>query len=128
MQIYCTTCSKDKSTKEGRIPAIQRYRDQRINSVYHQSQIENKGFRILSGKYGLLSPTDEIPWYDQALLPHEVENMIELIATRLKSENIDFVLFFAKNPKENPDWEPYVNAIIGACEKADTKLEIKLID
>lgn len=128
MHVYCTSCSKEKSTKEGRIPAIQRYRDERINSVYHRSQMDNKGFRILSGKYGLLSPTDEIPWYDQVLLPHEVENMIDLIAIKLEAENISTIEFFIKDPNENPDWETYANAMIGACEKTGTKLEIKLID
>jgi|TARA_B110000495_G_C22887508_1_gene517602 hypothetical protein len=128
MHIYCTTCSKDKSTHEGRIAAIQRYQDERITSVYHKSQKDNKGFRILSGKYGLLSPTDQIPWYDQVLLLNEVNNMIDLAALQLKHAEVCSVELFVKDPEQNPDWQNYVTTMVGACSKLDIELEVKYLD
>ena len=128
MHIYCTTCSKDKSTHEGRIAAIQRYQDERITTIYHKSQQDNKGFRILSGKYGLLSATDEIPWYDQILLLHEVNNMIDLATVQLEHAEVSSVKLSVKDPQENPDWQNYITAMVGACSILDIELEIKFLD
>ncbi|MBL4653509.1 MAG: hypothetical protein JKY53_11725 [Flavobacteriales bacterium] len=128
MQIYCTTCSKDKSTHEGRVAAIQRYQDELITSIYHKSQQDKKGFRILSGKYGLLSPTDEIPWYDQILLLHEVNNMIDLATVQLQHADITSVALFVKDPKENPEWQNYITTMVGACSVLNIELEIKLLN
>lgn len=128
MHIYCTTCSKDKSTHEGRIAAIQRYQDERITTIYHKSQQDNKGFRILSGKYGLLSATDEIPWYDQILLLHEVNNMIDLATVQLEHAEVSSVKLFVKDPQENPDWQNYITTMVGACSILDIELEIKFLD
>lgn len=128
MHIYCTTCSKDKSTYEGRIAAIQRYQDERITSVYHKSQQDKKGFRILSGKYGLLAPTDEIPWYDQVLLLNEVNNMIDLTALQLEHADVSSVELFVKDPQENPDWQNYITTMVGACSKLEIELEVKYLD
>jgi hypothetical protein len=128
MHIYCTTCSKDKSTQEGRVAAIQRYQDERITSIYHKSQQDNKGFRILSGKYGILSPTDEIPYYDQVLMINEVNNMIDLAALQLQHDEVTSIELYVKDPVEHPDWENYVTTMIGACSKSNIELEIKFLD
>ncbi|MBL4624373.1 MAG: hypothetical protein JKY42_04445 [Flavobacteriales bacterium] len=128
MRIYCTTCSKEKSTQEGKIATIQRYQEERIRTIYNKSQQDNIGFRILSGKYGLLSATDEIPWYDQVLLTHEINNMIDLIALQIEHSGITSIDLFVKDPVQYPDWAAYVSTMIGACEKTGIQLEIKLLD
>ncbi|MDA9563151.1 hypothetical protein N9R81_00585 [Flavobacteriales bacterium] len=128
MQIYCTTCCKEKSTKQGKIPAIQRYLDERITTCYHKSQQAGKGFRILSGKYGLLAPTDTIPWYDQVLLEHEINNMIDLVALQLQTDGISSLVFYAKDPSLHPDWSTYVHTMVEACNKLAINLEVKFLD
>ncbi|RLG16788.1 hypothetical protein DRN62_03010 [Nanoarchaeota archaeon] len=124
MKIYCTICCKEKRRDEGLLPAIERYISKRIRRVYELSKRDGVGFRILSGKFGLLRPEDRIPWYDQKLLPPMVDDMIEVVKRQLKSQGITHVVFFAKDKEKFKGWRPYHKVLEKACSESGVKLEV----
>jgi hypothetical protein len=67
MTIFCTYCSAEKDQSEGELPSIQRYQGLRLQSVYGASKNLGLRFLILSGKYGILEPSDPILNYDYVL-------------------------------------------------------------
>ena len=64
MDVLITTCSKEKRLDAGLLPAAQRYVSVRIAAVVARGQRLGLTVFILSGKYGLLRPDEEIEWYD----------------------------------------------------------------
>ena len=67
MRIYCTTCSRKKLQTKEPVRAIDLYLSENIRRVYSKSLIDGLDFRILSGKFGLLSPDDKVRSYDYLL-------------------------------------------------------------
>ena len=72
MTFFCTYCSAKKDRSQGELAAIQRYQSLRINSVYLAAVSLGHNFFILSGKYGILEPSEPIPYYDHLLQSSEV--------------------------------------------------------
>lgn len=126
MKVYCTICCKEKRRDKELLPAIQRYISKRIRRIYELSKKEGVGFRILSGKFGLLRPEDPIPWYDQKLLPHMVDEMVKVVEEQMKSQAITHIVFFAKS-KRFRGWVPYYEVLERACSRTGVKLEVREI-
>lgn len=116
-----TTCSKEKDSRPGLLPAIERYKHPRIDWVYRESQRLNLPMLILSGEFGLLQPQTPIPWYDHALQADEVPNLVPAIALRLKGLKAESLQFFAR-PANEPGWAPYHAALDQACRAENVRL------
>jgi hypothetical protein len=118
-----TTCSKEKDPAPGLLPAIERYRHARIDWVYLESRRLNIPMLILSGEFGLLLPTDPIPWYDHALQVDEVQDLVLSIAKKLEILGADRLRFYAR-PASEPGWAPYHAALTQASREASVRLKM----
>jgi hypothetical protein len=123
MHIVCTICCKEKTTNLEPIAACERYLSGRINDIYVYAKKNNTPFRIFSGVYGLLKPSDLIPYYDKKLEKEEVLNMSELLAKQFLNEKITEIDFFYEN---DDDWKPYISAMEQAAIQSSVKLTFRL--
>jgi hypothetical protein len=94
MIVFCTYCSAEKETSDALLPAIRRYRSDRIARIYSAALAAGCGFFILSGEFGLLEPNTPIPYYDHLLVAGEVEAMAFRVAEQVKQQGITQILFF----------------------------------
>ncbi len=115
MKIFCTYCSADKRHDEALLPAITRYVDRRIDDVYAASNSIKIEFMILSGKYGLLNPSELIPYYDHLLQDSEVTDHSQLVAKQLASAGVTQVTYFTVTLADDPNVEPYLACVKEAC-------------
>ena len=118
MKVYITICCKEKTTETNEIPAIERYISNRIDTIHSKSIDDNVDFFILSGKYGLLSPSDKIDWYDKLLMLEDIPKMTDKISRQLIENNVTEIILFA-----NSDWKNYIDVISNSC-KLVTLVEI----
>ncbi|NQY04736.1 MAG: hypothetical protein HRT68_00675 [Flavobacteriaceae bacterium] len=128
MKAYCTYCSAEKNDSEKAIPAIDLYNSHRISEVYKWSQEKGLGFLILSGKYGLVEPTERIHYYDHLLKPKEVEPHSDLLASQIKAMGITEIVFFMSRLEKDPNLQAYRDCITKACIKSNVALTINVID
>ena len=119
--IFITTCCKEKDTRPGLLPAIQRYRSDRITWAYAESQRLGLDLLILSGQFGLLRPEDPIPWYDHALQMEEIDALVPPVADELASLAMSEVFFIARSAS-TPGWAPYHIALMQARQGTQTAL------
>ena len=121
MTIFCTYCSAEKDQSEGELPSIERYQGPRLQSVYSASKNLGLRFLILSGKYGILEPSDPILNYDYVLKSSEVERHSKLVAGQLKALGVKDLIFFTRKALFV---KPYSECIRLATEKAGVELYI----
>jgi hypothetical protein len=118
----CTPCSKRKRREPAApIPASRRYLGRRIARVLREGARRGVPVLLLSGRYGLLSPSRRIPWYDQALLAEDVPSMAARLEQQLARLRIDEIELWAL-PATTPGWRPYHDALRRACAAADVRL------
>lgn len=122
MKAYITTCCAEKSTIKGKIPILKRYESIRIEKVYQLSVIDGVNFFVLSGKYGLLSPADTIPYYDYVLTASDVPLMVSKIKQQLLSNQISEITLFA-----NIEWVNYIKVMQEAAKENDLIFNLKLL-
>jgi len=82
---------------------------------------------ILSGEYGLLDPSDPIPWYDHLLQPSETQAMATKVASQLREKGIQAIEFHTADPSTTAPVRPYAQVMRAACKAADVRLEIVLL-
>jgi len=126
MHILLTTCCKEKDPAPGNLPAMKRYLSKRISDVYDESIKQTLPMRILSGKFGLLTPDDTIPNYDHPLSLMEVPILLPRILDQLSQDSISAITFYA-HPRTTPGWEPYYQVIEQSCLSLGVELEVKVI-
>ena len=126
VDVLITTCSKEKRLDAGLLPAAQRYASGRIAAVVARGQQLGTTVFILSGKYGLLGPGEEIEWYDRPLTAEDEPAITELVTRRLAAANADRVIFYAE-PIDTPGWRPYYHVIAAACADLGITLEVELV-
>jgi hypothetical protein len=102
------------------LPAIQRYLGPRVKSVHAAAKSLGLEFLILSGKYGVLEPSDSIPCYDHLLKPSEVLEHSKLVADQLEALGVQDIIFFTRLGSVV---EPYRDSIESACEIAGIALK-----
>jgi len=107
LHIFCTYCSANKSSDAGLLPSIDRYQDLRIRDVFHSATQLGLGFRILSGKYGLLAKDDPIENYDHLLQKNELDVHSELVAAQIRAQNITGISFFSVSVLSDPNVANY---------------------
>jgi len=125
MKWYITYCSKEKKMNAGLLSALERYHDSRIDKVKLFANTDAEQFRILSGEFGLLKATNEIPWYDHLLQGDEIESMAEKVAAQfLAAEKPEEVLFFMQSPHIDPNVLPYAKVMERAGELSGIKIRL----
>ena len=126
MTTFCTYCSAEKDRTQGKLPAIQRYRSQRIKSVYSAALSLGLEFLILSGKYGMLKPSDLIPYYDHLLTVPEVPAHVKKVVNQLEVLGVKDLIFFARSLEEEKNLRPYLDCIRLASQEA--RVELKIVE
>ncbi|WEL23700.1 DUF6884 domain-containing protein [Candidatus Nanohalovita haloferacivicina] len=126
MALYVTYCSKEKSSEEKEIPAICRYSSSRIQKIFEKSNTKGHHFAILSGKYGLIEPEKEIPYYDKLLMQDEVGKMIPKVRDQLQELQASKVVYFTKEIENQRI--PYFKLVKKACQKENIEFEKKIIE
>jgi hypothetical protein len=124
MHVFCTYCSREKSTETDNIPAINRYQSTRIEKVYTAASQLGLGFYILSGEFGLLPPQQLIPWYDHLMKPEEVSDLANRMAVQILEYGITRIVYFTSSFLRDPNVIPYHDAIVTACSRTSRPLLI----
>jgi len=127
MEYLVTTCCAEKRNDPELLPAIERYRSQRIAEIHAESERSGRSMLIFSGRYGLLAPEDRIHWYDYALIESDSEALAERMAAQLNARGATRVLFRAE-PREAPGWEPYHRTLEAACERAGVSYAFRAVE
>lgn len=127
MEYFCTICSKEKRTDKESLPAVERYLSKRIWFVYQESQRLNIPMLILSGKYGLLPPTELIPWYDKKLKENRIIDLIPIVTKQITGHNISEIVFYCQ-PETNKDWLPYHKLLKLSCSLANVNIVYMYFD
>ena len=117
MKLHATYCSKNKKKDDGKIPAIQRYKSERIKKIFQTAKKRDEKFAILSGKYGLLKPDEEIPYYDRLLEKQDVEKLVPEVRKFLRKEKISEVIYHTK--KIEGQRKPYFRLIKNPAKKKE---------
>lgn len=128
MTIFCTYCSAEKETTAGLLPAIRRYRSERIERVHRSALAAGHSFYILSGEYGLLAPDKLIPYYDHLLIADEIEAHAFNLTEQIKQHRITQIVFFTLSIQQDEKLAPYQAALRLACALASVNLSFVEID
>lgn len=120
--ILVTYCSRDKSREAGDLPALRRYASRRIDAVHGAAIALGAGFRILSGRFGLLAAADPIPWYDNLLTSEEAAAHAARVLGQLRAAGALRVVFFSRPVADDPLVAPYHEAISRACAEGGIDL------
>lgn len=124
-KLICTICSKEKRMDIRPLPAQIRYKSDRIKKVNAIAKDKGFPFVILSGKYGILSPDEKIPYYNHLLKPKEAGLLTKRVTQQIKVYDIDEVIFYAKPNDLN--WQPYYSVLENVTNLLGIKLTIELI-
>jgi len=83
-------------------------------------------FLILSGKYGILEPSDPIPYYDYLLQSSEVSEHSKRVADQLEALGVKDLIFFAGSLSDDENLKTYFDCIRIASQKAG--IELKFVE
>jgi len=128
MTIFCTYCSAEKETTIELLPALRRYRSERIRRIHESARNAGRGFYILSGEYGLLAPDEPIPCYDHLLAADEIETSAFKLAEQIKRYSVTQIVFFTLPVSLDEKLAPYHAALRLACAIASIGLSFVEID
>jgi hypothetical protein len=126
MTVFCTFCCAKKDRSPGEIPAVQRYQDQLIKSVYIAAVSLGLKFLIMSGLYGILESSDLIPYYDKILQPSEVPEHSKKVSSQLEALDVRDIILFTQAISEDEKAKPYIDCIKIASQKAG--ITLKFVD
>lgn len=124
MRILCSYCSAAKRLDEGLLPAIERYRSDRLRALWREGAATGAPLHILSGAFGLLAAEAPIPWYDHLLAPGEVAAMAARVAATLREAGITAVEYRTATAAVAPDIVPYLEVMRAACAEAGATLVV----
>lgn len=127
-KIYVTYCSAEKNPIEKEIKAIDRYMSERIAHVHALAKHDKADFMILSGKFGLLQPSDLTPHYDHLLKPFETTRMSKTIAKQLKFLKGQSIVYYTHWMDKDIHVAPYIESIHDACELTNTGFDLIVLD
>jgi hypothetical protein len=114
--LLVTCCSREKNTAPGKMPAIDRYSSPRIRAAAEAARLHGVGFRILSGRYGLIEAGRQIPWYDQRLTDDEVAAQVGRVVGQLAGQRLRRVVFVTRPAAVDPGCGPYRRVMAAASE------------
>jgi len=125
MILHLTYCSHNKSKKKEELPALDRYLSDRIQQVSEQAKEKEEQFAILSGKYGLLEPEEQIPYYDKLLKKQHLPEMIPEVEKQLQQRELKKVIYYTREVEN--ERLPYYQLIKHACQNQGIKFQKKQI-
>lgn len=128
MTAFSTYCSAEKQIDDAPLPAIERYRSDRIKRIYSAALTCGARFFILSGEFGLLLPTQQIPYYDHLLTGDEVELHSIKVAEQIKQYDLTQILFFTLPVALDEKLAAYHASLRLACQIASINLSFVEID
>ncbi len=121
----CTYCSARKRRNPEMLPACERYLGPRIRSLHREAWREGFVFLILSGRFGLLNPSDPIPWYDHLLVQDEVPRLTDIVVEQLRILHLHTLTYVSAPLATTPQVRPYYNTILDACELSGVSLALR---
>lgn len=121
--VFLTTCTAEKSSASGAIPAHTRYRGARIAQAKARAAQAGMPLFFLSGVYGVIHADHPLEWYDHALQPHEVDGMVAPVVTQLRQLGIDHIHALLC-PITTPGWAPYHRLLTAACQRAGVTVTV----
>ena len=124
--LLATYCSAQKKQVSGVTAAIDLYESKRIARIHELAEQHDKSFAILSGKYGLIRPEDQVEFYDHLLIEKEVGLHVVLLRKQLVELNPEKVVFYANNIKRDPKIIPYLHCIQKAT--IAEKIELQIVE
>lgn len=121
MRCVLTTCTAAKDPSSGPVPAGQRYLGPRVDLARAWAADLGAPLLFVSGRYGLLSADDPIPWYDEALMPAGVPGLVAPVAAALRRRGLRWARVLVA-PPGTPGWGPYEELIGRAAQAAGVEL------
>lgn len=121
MKIVCTICSRSKNENKGLLPADERYIGDHIGKAKEISKQSNVPLFILSGKYGLISSKQKIPYYDYYLEDKNIDSLAKTVYQQIKKANITEIDFYRE---EKEGWKPYIIVMQKGANLAEITLHI----
>ena len=122
MMVYCTYCSSKKNRSSKLLPAVKRYRSNRIKAIHRTAFSQNIPFLILSGKHGLVKAETPIEYYNYLLKSEDVEEHAIKVAEQLKGFGVKELVFFTRSIDSDPNLSPYIDCM----KKAVASLALKI--
>jgi len=126
MLLFATYCSADKDGASGDLPAVERYRSDRIQGVYAGAQSAQARFGILSGRFGLIAHDHPIPYYDHLLKRDEVEEMVSRVQHTLSAWEVTEVRWFSVAFEMDPNVAQYRQVMERAATAEGATFELTL--
>lgn len=108
------------------MPAIERYQSYRIHETHSEASEEDKKFAILSGKYGIIEPDEEIPFYDELLREKDILNLLNEVENYLRGRGVRRVIYHTK--KVENEGKQYYKLVKAACETLEIELDKRIIE
>lgn len=127
MHFLCTICSESKRDDPEPLPARERYLSDRIARILEEGRRLGAPVLILSGKHGLLTEDEEIPWYDVQLTSAMAPYLAVDVQGKLRDLGARRVTFYAED-RDMPGWTPYYEVLESACRACDVRLEIRRVN
>lgn len=124
MKCFITICSKKKDNSPLLLPAHLRYLAPHVEQTYEKAKELNIPFYILSGKYGLVSGDENIPYYDYYLEVDKVDELSDIVGEQIKKLGITDINFYFE---EKETWKPYIVALEKATDKTECVLNKELL-
>ncbi len=128
MKIICTYCSGAKREDGGLLPAVRRYRSERIVGLGNEADDKGIKFMILSGEYGLIDREFPLPFYDHLLQPGEVDRLSGQVATTLCVAGVEEVVYHTAAPELVASVRAYLAVMEAACERASVALRVVVLE
>ena len=110
MRYLLTTCCAAKRPEPEPLPAVRRYVSPRIDLSIRLARRLGLPLLILSGVYGVLRGDEGVPYYDHALQPDEVEDLLPAVVDRLRELEVSSLALVVR-ARGTPGWEPYLELI-----------------
>lgn len=121
--IVCTICCREKDRSDELLPAIRRYRSNRIDAVAGLAREAGRPLVILSGKYGLIDEDELIPYYDRLMGDEDLGEIIAANIAFLEKNKVEKVIFLCPDPAIDPHVQPYLRSIQASARGTGCKLE-----
>ena len=125
--LVCTICCREKDRTDKLLPAIRRYKSERIKTVAGLARDAGLPLAILSGKYGLIDADQPIPYYDKLMGEGDLGEIIAANIAFLEKNEVGKVIFLCPDPAIDPHVQPYLRSIQAAARGTGCELKTILI-
>lgn len=120
--LLVTICCREKDRAEGLLPAVRRYRSERIDRLARLAGEAGLPFAILSGFFGLIEAEEPIPYYDRLMSADDVERIAAAATEFLRERGIQEVIFCLPDPALDPHVGPYLASMEKSAAAAGCRL------